>query len=89
MPSQTPTERSQLSRAAALTRWAHSDPVAGTAAARSKFLERFEDEVDPDRQLDPAERERRANRARRAYFTKLSLKSAQVRRARAAGSDAA
>lgn len=40
----------------------------------------FEDEVDPDGVLDPAERARRAEHARKAYFARLALKSAKARR---------
>jgi hypothetical protein len=38
------------------------------------------DEVDPDRELPEAERFRRAEHAKKAYFTRLALKSAQARR---------
>ena len=44
------------------------------------MLDRFEREVDPNGELTPAERARRAGHARKAYFTRLSLKSAQARR---------
>jgi hypothetical protein len=44
-------------------------------------MERFVDEVDPNRVLSPPERQRRAEQARKAYFTRLALKSAQARRA--------
>jgi hypothetical protein len=40
----------------------------------------FETEVDPDGVLPKAERDRRAAAARRAYFTKLAIASAQARR---------
>jgi len=42
-------------------------------AARTAFLARFEDEVDPDRRLSEAERSRRGLIARRAYFARLTL----------------
>jgi len=54
-----------------------------TANARAKFLQRFFDEVDPDRILPESERLRRAEHARSAYFTKLALLSAQARRKKA------
>ena len=41
--------------------------------------ERFEREVDPDNKLDPKERARRAAHAKKAYFQRLALKSAQSR----------
>ena len=53
--------------------------------AQQAFWSKFERDVDPDGVLDPAERMRRAEMARNAHFTKLALKSAQVRRRRAAG----
>ena len=57
-----------------------SDPAARTAPARRAALERFEREVDPERVLPPVERARRAEHAKKAYFLRLALKSAQVRR---------
>lgn len=55
-------------------RWAASDPYEGTKAARNAFLARFEDQVDPDRKLDPAERARRAEAAKSRYFKGLRSK---------------
>ena len=55
-----------------------------TKAAREKFLGRFLDEVDPERTLPEAERLRRAEHARKAYFARLALKSAQTRAKRRA-----
>ncbi len=43
-------------------------------------MARFEREVDPDGTLEPAERERRAAHARKAYYSALALKSAKARR---------
>ncbi len=57
-----------------------TDPSAHTAPARQAFLERFEHEVDPDGTLPPADRARRAEHARKAYFTRLALASAKARR---------
>ena len=82
----SPSERTQRARLAALTRWSREDPVGATEPARRAFLERFVDEVDPDRKLPEAERLRRAECARRAYFTRLAYKSAVSRRR---GGDAA
>jgi len=73
---------------AANTRWSREpDRTAATSAARAAFNARFDDEVDPDHTLTAAERARRADSARRAYFMRLALKSAQVRRARSGGGD--
>jgi hypothetical protein len=56
-----------------------------TASARSAFLARFEREVDPEGLLPRVERARRADAARRMYFTKLALASSRARGKRAAG----
>lgn len=42
---------------------------------------RFEPQVDPDRRLPDGERRRRAEAAKKAYFTGLALKSSKARRA--------
>lgn len=44
-----------------------------TAPARRAFMARFEREVDPEGVLDPVERSRRAEHAKRAYFSRLAL----------------
>lgn len=51
-----------------------------TAKARERFLARFEREVDPDNQLSPEERQRRAEHARRAYMARLAALSAAKRK---------
>jgi hypothetical protein len=56
-----------------------------TEAARDKFNQGFLDAVDPDRTLPEVERHRRAEHAKKAYFTKLARKSAQARARRAGG----
>lgn len=61
------------------------DPRATTAKARKTFLDGFLDRVDPDRTLPEEERLRRAEAARKAYFSKLAYMSARARRARTAG----
>ncbi len=68
------------------TSWSRTaDRTARTAPARDKFDARFEKEVDPEGVLDPAERMRRAENARKAYFARLALKSAESRRRRKGG----
>lgn len=69
-------------RLAAHVLHANVDSREHTEPARRAFMARFEDQVDPDRVLSPAERARRAEHAKRAYFTRLALKSAQARRRR-------
>jgi hypothetical protein len=80
MPERTPQQRVLAARIAAHSKWANTDPTEGTAAVRAAFLDRFEREVDPDGTLPPAERARRAEHARKAYFTRLALASAKARR---------
>jgi len=47
--------------------------------ARDAFMARFDEEVDPDRILSDAERKRRAEHAKKLYFTRLAFKSAKAR----------
>ena len=74
------TERTLRGRIGAYSLHAQHDSRELTANARAAFANRFVEEVDPDRRLTEAERARRAEAARRAYFTKLALKSARARR---------
>lgn len=79
----TPQQRTIRAQIAAHTRWAHTDDrTADTAPARQAFLDRFEREVDPDGILDPAERARRAENAKKAHFKRMALASARARRKR-------
>jgi hypothetical protein len=78
----SPAERSMRARLAAHTLHARRDARQTTATARVRFLAKFEREVDPDGALDPRERRRRAEHARRAYFIRLSLAALEARRAR-------
>jgi hypothetical protein len=85
----SPAERTLRARVAAHVQWSREpDPSARTANGRAAFLARFEAEVDPDGMLAPEERCRRAEHARRAYFTRLALASAKARRAKRQGGDA-
>lgn len=72
---------SLTARAAAHSSWANTpDRARRTLPARAAFLKRFEDRVDPGGTLPPAERERRAESARKAHFLALAAKSAEARR---------
>lgn len=83
--SLTPEERSAFGRIGALESWAHTDDrAARTAPARASSMSRFEREADPDGVLDPAERQRRAELLKSAYFQRLAIKSARARRKAAA-----
>lgn len=67
--------------------WAQTeDRAARTAPARAARQAKFEQQVDPDGRLTPQERSIRADHARKAHYTAMSIRSAQVRRARKAAS---
>lgn len=72
-------DRTLSARQAAYTLHSRYDSRELTKAARAKFLDRFVDEVDPDRALPEAERQRRAEYAKKAYMTSLARKSAAAR----------
>ena len=76
------TERSLIARAAAYRLHSLYDSRDLTANARAAFADRFVRHVDPDRLLPEAERQRRAECARKAYYTALAAKSARARRAK-------
>jgi len=81
--SLTAAQRKLRAQIAAHESWAHTDDrSARTANARKALLDKFEDEVDPERKLTPAERAKRAEHARKAHFKRLALKSARARRRR-------
>ncbi|MGP5640194.1 hypothetical protein ACTXPS_12180 [Brachybacterium tyrofermentans] len=73
--------RSMTAKLAAHESWARTpNRSARTAKARAALMAKFEREVDPDGTLPVAERARRAEHARKAYYTRLALKSAKSRR---------
>jgi hypothetical protein len=77
-----PGERALRARLGAYAMHARNDARETTAKARAAFLARFERLADPEGRLPAAERERRAQQLRRAYFARLALASAKARRAR-------
>jgi hypothetical protein len=80
----TPAERSLRGQIAAHESWARTpNRSARTAKARKAADARFEDQVDPDRTLPPAERAKRVEHARKAHFARMAMKAAQARRRRA------
>lgn len=80
------SERRLRAQVASHSSWMRTeDRSKRTAPGRRAFMERFEREVDPDGTLDAAERSQRAESARKAYFARLALKSAQTRRQRRGG----
>ena len=75
------SETSQRARVAALTRWGHQDATAGTAPARAASPgsdDYWLKQIPTD--LPQRERQRRADRLKKAHFSKLALKSAAARR---------
>lgn len=79
----SPTERTLRARAAALSLHASTDSrehMKPAQAASPGHLSYWERQVDPEGQLDEAERRRRADCAHRAHMTKLALASARARR---------
>jgi hypothetical protein len=77
----TSTERTLRAQIAAHESWARTDDrTARTANARRAMLDKFEQQVDPNNELRPAERAKCAEHARKAHFKRLALKSARARR---------
>jgi hypothetical protein len=86
MPELTPTERTLRAQIAANESWANTENrSARTAPARKAMLEKFESEVDPNNELTPTERAKRAEYKRRAHFKRMALASARARRRRRGG----
>ena len=85
----SPSERTLRARIAAETLHSKYDSRDLTEPARKSFMQRFEIQVDPNGELPEAERIRRAEHARRAYFQRLAFQSAKARRAKATGGEAA
>ncbi len=75
-----PDEMARRGRIGAHRLHALHDSKELTAPARAAFLGRFEREVDPGGVLPEAERRRRAEHARKAYFSRLARLSANARR---------
>lgn len=76
-------ERSLHGSLAAHVSWGNTDDrTARTAPARAAFMDQFDAMVPPE-VTDPAERMRRAEHFKIAYFKRLALKSAQSRRKKA------
>lgn len=76
----TAEERSERARLAAHVRWSKAkDRSAELAKARSKFMAKFEQEVDPNGEMTPEARAKAAESARKAHFARLAYQSAKVR----------
>jgi hypothetical protein len=82
MPSKDPALRRMHARAAAYALHSHRDSREVTRPARTAFLARFTELVDPTgelRRVDPAEAERRSQMAIRAHFQSMAAKSVKSR----------
>jgi len=77
-------ERRSWGRIGGLTAWSRNDAETMVGPANRGFRQRFRNIVDPDRVLPEAEREARADRARRAHMLTLAAKSAAARKRKAA-----
>ena len=75
------TKEQQVLRARKAAHGLHARGLTNTAPGTKAFLDRFEREVDPEGVLDPAERAKRSEHARKSYFLGLALKSSQKRSA--------
>lgn len=61
--------------------------LPGRKRAAANLESRLLDEIDPRRELDPAERERRLHHAKKAHFSRLALQSAKSRAQRKAAAE--
>jgi hypothetical protein len=78
-------ERRLRSQIGAHTSWANTENRSErTRPAREGLEDKFVREADPDNKLTPPERAKAAKNLRSAHYARMSLKSAQVRRRRAA-----
>ena len=77
--SLTPEQRSQRARIAAHAMHSKNDSKEVSAAARAAFEKKFHDEVDPARSLPEAERLRRVEHAKSAYYSRLAFASSKAR----------
>jgi hypothetical protein len=73
----SPEQRTQRARLAAHAM--HAQGKTNTQPARDALLRKFEDDVDPDRTLTPAERAKRVEHARKEYYTRLSFLASKAR----------
>lgn len=83
MAARHPDERSligQIGIQTRLSKLCDAEMPEITRAAREALEKRFVDEVDPDRELSPEERDRRVQAAKTAYYARLSLRAVAARR---------
>jgi hypothetical protein len=73
----TPKQREMRARIAGITM--HAKRGSANAPATEGLLRKFEREVDPEQELRPEERRKRAIQLRRAHMLSLALRSSVVR----------
>jgi hypothetical protein len=85
MSAKDPEERIRIAGLAADASWAQTpDWTARTSPASEARFRKFEDQVDPNRELAPAERRKRALKAQRAFMRQISRKGVAARKKKAA-----
>ncbi len=87
MPALTPAERKLRASLAAHTRWANTPTAERRRQAdrgHAALLEKFAEQVDPDRKLSPEDREKLARNAYTAHMQRLAFASSRARRGAAA-----
>lgn len=85
-----PTRRKQIASLAAHTSWARTPHREERMAPANRAREaRWEQQVDPDGVMTPADRAKAAASARKAFYQRLAMKGVAARRAKAASRRAA
>lgn len=69
----SPEQRSMRATIAALARWKNEDPTENARRGQDGLLAKFEREIDPNNELSPVERRRRAVAARREHMVRLAF----------------
>jgi hypothetical protein len=80
----TPAERKLRARLGAYS--LHAQGKTNTGPATAAYAARWDREVDPDGLLDPVERAKRAEAAKKAHYTRMAFASARARSRKAAAS---
>ncbi len=81
MSAADPERRRQIAALGADASWANTpDWTARTSAARAARFKQYEAQVDPDNQLDPVTRAKRAEKAMKVHMRQMSRKGVEARR---------
>jgi hypothetical protein len=84
-----PELRRQIAALGADASWANTpDWTARTSAARAARFKQYEAQVDPDNQLDPVTRAKRAEKAMNVHMRQMSRKGVEARKRNAAARQA-